>query len=70
MASATISHDSDLTETILFKSIDELAIDWAECIVDWKTKWGRPENIEKIKKAGFDSKTTVKQLVKIYTNNA
>ena len=70
VASATISHDSDLTETILFKSIDELAIDWAECIVDWKTKWGRPENIEKIKKAGFDSKTTVKQLVKIYTNNA
>lgn len=69
VASDTISHDSDMTDTILFKSIEGSAADWAKCIIDWKEKWGRPDNIEKIKKAGFDSKTTVKQLLKIYIGN-
>ena len=40
--------------------------EWAKNIVEWKAKWGRPNNIEAIKKAGFDSKTTVKQLVELY----
>lgn len=66
VASATISHDSDLTGTILFKSIDNPVTEWAKNIVEWKAKWGRPNNIEAIKKAGFDSKTTVRQLVELY----
>ncbi len=70
VASSKISHDSDMTGTILFKSIEEPAAEWAVSIRRWKEKWGRPNNIDKIKKAGFDSKTTVKQLVKIYTGNA
>lgn len=69
VASATISHDSDLSGTILFKSIKEPAVDWAKCIVEWKAKLGRPDNIEAIKSAGFDSKITVKQLVEIYNGN-
>lgn len=69
VASDTISYDSDLTGTILFKSIKDSAEDWSKCIVEWKEKNGRPNNIEKLKKAGFDSKTTVKQLVNIYIGN-
>ena len=69
VASDTISHDSDITGTILFKSINEPAANWAKCIEEWKEKWGRPDNIEQIKKAGFDSKSTVKQLVEIYNGN-
>ena len=69
VASNTISHDSDLTGTILFKSIKEEAIDWAYSIVKWKEKCGRPNNIEIVKKAGFDSKTAIKQLVKIYNGD-
>lgn len=69
VASANISHDSDLSGTILFKSIEESAADWAKCIEEWKTHWGRPDNIKAIKEAGFDSKTTVKQLVEIYNGN-
>lgn len=69
VASESISHDSDITENILFKSINESVEEWVESIVNWKEKCGRPNNIEKIKKAGFDSKTTVKQLVKIYIGN-
>lgn len=69
VASESISHDSDITENILFKSINESVEEWVESIVKWKEKCGRPNNIEKIKKAGFDSKTTVKQLVKIYIGN-
>lgn len=69
VASESISHDSDITENILFKSINESVEEWVESIVKWKEKCGRPNNIEKIKKAGFDSKTTVKQLVKKYIGN-
>lgn len=69
VASKTISHDSDLTGTILFKSIKDSAEDWSKCIIEWKGRVGRPDNIEKLKKAGFDSKTTVKQLVNIYIGN-
>ena len=69
VASESISHDSDITGTILFKSINESADEWAKSILKWKEKCGRPNNIEKIKKAGFDSKTTVKQLVNIYIGN-
>ena len=69
VASDTISHDSDITGTILFEPINEPADDWAKCILMWKEKWGRPNNIEKIKQAGFDSKTTVKQLIEIYLGN-
>lgn len=69
VASDTISHDSDITGTILFKPINEPAEDWARCILMWKEKWGRPNNIQKIKQAGFDSKTTVKQLIEIYQGN-
>ena len=69
VASDTISHDSDITGTILFKSINEPAANWAKCVEEWKEKWGRPDNIEQIKKAGFDSKSTVKQLVEIYNGN-
>lgn len=69
VASESISHDSDITENILFKSINESVEEWVESIVKWKEKCGRPNNIEKIKKTGFDSKTTVKQLVKIYIGN-
>lgn len=67
VASATISHDSDMTGTILFKDIEEHALEWAKSIIEWKEKLGRPNNIEKIKSAGFDSATTIKQLVEIYT---
>lgn len=66
IASNTISHDTDLTGTILFKSLDDSYSDWAKNIVEWKKKWGRPNNIERIKDAGFDSKNTVKQLEAIY----
>lgn len=69
IVSASISHDSDLTGTILFKSIEAPASDWSKCIVEWKDKWGRLANIETIKKAGFDSRTTVIQLIEIYTGN-
>lgn len=66
VASETISHDSDLSGTILFKSINEPAAEWAKCIVEWKEKWGRPNNIEQIKKKGFDTKTSVELLKRIY----
>lgn len=69
VASDTISHDSDITGTILFKPINEPADDWAKCILMWKETWERPNNIEKIKQAGFDSKTTAKQLINIYQCN-
>lgn len=69
VASETISHNSDLTGTILFKSIKDSAEDWSKCIMEWKRTIGRPDNIEKLKKAGFDSKTTVKQLINIYIGN-
>ena len=52
--------------TILFKSIEASANDWAKDIISWQSQIGRPANIEKIKLAGFDSKTIVKQLTKIY----
>lgn len=66
VASESISHDSDITGTILFKSINESADEWAKSIVKWKEKCGRSNNIEKIKKAGFDSKTSVEILKNIY----
>lgn len=69
IASDTISHDSDLSGTILFKSIKDSASDWAKSIVEWKNKLQRPDNIEAIKQAGFDSRETAKQLVGIYTGN-
>lgn len=69
VASATISHNSDITGTILFKNIDEPISDWSKSIFDWKIKCGRPNNIEKIKEAGFDSQTTIQQLLKIYKGN-
>lgn len=70
IASDTISHDSDLSGTILFKSIHDSAAEWAKCIPEWKKKLGRPNNIEKIKSAGFDSSTSAKQIMEIYTNFA
>lgn len=69
VVSSTISHDSDVTGTILFKSIDETALEWAKCIVDWKNKMGRPDNIEKIKNSGFDSEMVAKQLYKLYVGD-
>lgn len=68
VASDTISHDSDITGTILFKSIKDLPSDWADNILRWKDKIGRPNNIAKLKQAGFDSITTVELLRKIYLN--
>lgn len=69
VASDTISHESDLSGTILFKSIKEPAVNWAKSIVEWQAKWVRSDNIELIKKSGFDSNTTVKQLIEIYNKN-
>lgn len=69
VASEKISHDSDITGTILFMNIDKPAAEWAREIKSWKEKKGRPYNIERIKQAGFDSHSTVKQLVKIYKSN-
>lgn len=69
VASDTISRDADLTKTILFKSIKSSSEDWGQCIVTWKERIGRPDNIDNLKKAGFDSKTTVKLLIDIYTEN-
>lgn len=69
VASDTISRDSDITGTILFKSINDSALDWAQCIVKWEKMIGRRNNIDKIKQSGFDSKTTVKQLIEIYNGN-
>lgn len=69
VASDTISHDSDLTGTILFKSINDASKDWAKCIIDWENKCGRSDNIALIKKAGFDSKTTVGILMQIYNGH-
>ncbi len=66
VASDTISHDSDMTGTILFRSIKESASLWAEDICTWVTKWGRPDNIQKIKDAGFDSYETAIKLKDIY----
>lgn len=66
LASSTISHDSDLTGTILFKSIDDSPAEWTRCIVEWKGRIGRPDNVEKIRKAGFDSRDVAQQLVGIY----
>lgn len=70
VASSTISSDSDITGTIFFKSIEETPSDWASSILEWKNKICRPNNIDKIKLAGFDSKTTVDHLVNIYTGNS
>lgn len=70
VASDKISHDSDLSGTILFKSINDTATDWASYINEWKMKCGRPNNIEKIIKAGFDSKMVVKKLMCIYNNQS
>lgn len=70
IASSTISSDSDITGTILFKSIEDTPSDWASSILEWKNKICRPNNIDKIKLAGFDSKTTIDHLVDIYTGNS
>ena len=70
IASSTISKDSDITGTILFKSIEEPPSDWASSILEWKNKICRPNNIDKIKLAGFDSKTSVDHLVNIYNGNS
>ena len=66
VASDTISHDSDLTGTILFKSLKDSALDWGKAIVEWAKTTGRPENIDKIKRCGFDTKSIAKQLTEIY----
>lgn len=68
VASDTISHDSDITGTILFKSIKDTPVDWGENILQWKDKVGRPNNIAKLKDAGFDSIATVELLKTIYLN--
>lgn len=70
IVSSSISHDADITGTVLYESIDKPAGYWADCIMDWWGKIGRPDNIEKIKKAGFDSKTITNQLIEIYRGNA
>lgn len=67
VASDTISHNSDLSGTILFMSISNTAADWANSIVKWQAQLVRPYNINKIKTAGFDSKSIAKQLLEIYT---
>lgn len=69
VASDTISHDSDLTGGILFKSIKDTSEDWAKCILEWECKCGRSNNVALVKKAGFDSKTTVDTLMKIYNRH-
>lgn len=66
VASDTISSDSDLSGTILFKSIQEPAIHWAKEILAWKLKHGRPDNISRIIDSGFDSISISCQLLKIY----
>ena len=70
VASSTISHDSDLTGSIMFKSIEESSKEWATSIIEWKERIGRPDNIQKIKNAGFDTNTIVSQLTDIYLGNA
>ncbi len=67
VASSAISHDSDLTGTVLFKSIAEPAEAWAESVVEWREKIGRTENTGKIQEAGFDSSTTAAFLYNVYT---
>ena len=52
VASDTISHDSDLSGTILFKSINDSAAEWAKCILEWREKLNKNNNI-KSKTNGF-----------------
>lgn len=68
VASDTISKNSDLTGTIVFKSLNENSDSWAKIIQDLTFSKKRYDNALKIKYAGFDSNTTMKQLVKIYSN--
>ena len=70
VASSTISQDSDLTGTILFMSIKESAANWAKNIIEWGERVGRPDNVDKIVQAGFDTKTITKQLIELYIGNA
>lgn len=69
VASDTISHDSDVTGIIHFKSLNDSAEEWANTIIEWAEELHRPDRLDKIKSAGFDSKTTVKQLENIYTGH-
>ena len=69
VASDTISHDSDVTGIIHFKSLNDSAEEWANTIIEWAEELQRPDRLDKIKSAGFDSKTTVKQLENIYTGH-
>lgn len=66
VASDTISHNSDLSGTILFKSINLDSKSWASDILCWVNNNGRPDNIEAIIKSGFDSNETVNQLINLY----
>lgn len=66
IASDTISRDSDITGTILFKSINDTPPKWADCILEWNSEKGRTNNIDLIKKAGFDSNETSKKILNIY----
>lgn len=66
IASDTISKDVNITNTVIFKSIDISPQEWAKTIVEMWTKLGRLDNTDTIIKAGFDSKTIVKQLLQIY----
>lgn len=69
LASDSISANSDITGTICFKSLKDGADNWGRKIIEMGDINQRQDNIEKIKKAGFDSHSTVKQLVEIYTSN-
>lgn len=66
VASDTISLDSDLTGTILFKSIKLKSNSWASDILQWVNRIGRPNNTESIINNGFDSSETVKRLISLY----
>lgn len=66
IASDTISYDSDITGTILFKSINDIPQKWADYILQWVREKGRTDNIHLIKKAGFDSTETSKKILNIY----
>jgi len=69
VASDTISHDSDLTGTILFESIKKESREWSATIIYWTNKIRRQNNTVKIIKSGFDSVTSEKYLTQIYNGS-
>lgn len=69
VASDTISHDADITGTIIFKSLNDSAVEWGKVVKELNSQFIRADNREQIKRAGFDSTTTANQLIDIYLGN-